>query len=94
MGVDMSPPPRLHEPVRGFGWLWRQYLGGPSGELGWARDHEKGFCARVQPFELGVVLKSDTVEFCRDELFNWAREPSFVPLIFSVRSDGTWRRYY
>ncbi|MBN1659568.1 MAG: protein kinase [Anaerolineae bacterium] len=93
-GVDMSPPPRLYEPVRGFGALWRNYLGGPTGELGWAREEEKGFCARVQPFELGFVLKSDTVEFCRDELFNWAREPSFVPLVFSVRSDGTWRRYY
>lgn len=92
-GVGMSPPPGLHEPKRGFGWVWRTYLGGPSGDLGWARDIEKGFCAKIQPFERGLLLHSNTVEFCLDNNYNYAREPSFPTLFFAFYGDGTWRRY-
>jgi hypothetical protein len=92
-GVGLSPPPGLYEPVRGFGWLWRTYLGGPGSELGWAREEEKGFCANIQPFESGLIFGSSTVTYCQDELYNWATHPSFTPLLFSLSGDGTWRRY-
>jgi hypothetical protein len=92
-GVGLSPPPGLHEPVRGFGWLWRTYLGGPGSQVGWAREEEKGFCANMQPFESGLVFGSSTVTYCQDEFFNWATHPSFTPLLFALYDDGTWRRH-
>ena len=92
-GIGLSPPPGLYEPVRGFGWLWRTYLGGPGSQVGWARDEEKGFCANMQPFESGLVFGSSTVTYCQDELFNWATHPSFTPLLFALYGDGTWRRH-
>ena len=58
-GVGMSPPPGKVEPRRGFGWVWRNYLGGPDGPMGWALDKEYGFddLALAQPFEYGVILR-------------------------------------
>jgi hypothetical protein len=46
-------------PARGFGWLWCNYLGGPTGRLGWAVDKEAGFAdvGRIQPFERGIALQ-------------------------------------
>ncbi|MDM8521639.1 transglycosylase domain-containing protein [Anaerolineales bacterium HSG6] len=57
-GVGMSPPAGLVEPKRGFGWLWRTYLGGPQGPLGWALDREYGFdnIGRAQSFERGAIF--------------------------------------
>lgn len=92
-GVGLSPPPGLYEPVRGFGWLWRTYLGGPGSQLGWAREEEKGFCANFQPFDAGLIFGSSTVTYCQDQLYNWATHPSFIPLLFALYGDGTWRRY-
>jgi hypothetical protein len=92
-GVGLSPPPGLYEPKRGFGWLWRTRLDGPDSVLGWARDEEKGFCAKIQPFENGRILHSSTVQTCKDDLYNWATHPSFPPLFFALHGDGTWRRY-
>ena len=92
-GVGLSPPPGLIEPIRGFGWLWRNYLGGPNSDVGWAREEEKGFCCSVQPFQRGILLHSNTVEYCQDQLYNWATHPSFNPLFFALYRDSTWRRY-
>lgn len=93
-GIGLSPPPGLYEPIRGFGWVWRNFLDGPTAEIGWAREEEKGFCAKVQPFEQGLILQSNTVEFCHpDSLYNWATNPSFTPLLFALYEDGRWRRY-
>jgi hypothetical protein len=92
-GVGLSPPPGLYEPIRGFGWLWRTYLDGPDSQIGWATDEEKGFCATIQPFDSGLLFRSNTVEFCEDRLFNWATHPSFTPLLFSLHGDGSWQRH-
>jgi serine/threonine-protein kinase len=92
-GVGLNPPPGLYEPLRGFGYIWREFLGGPSGPLGWATDEEKGFCVNIQSFEQGLMFHSSTVEFCEDQLFNWARDPSFAPLYFSLYGDGAWQRH-
>jgi hypothetical protein len=58
-GVHLSPPPGLFEPKRGFGWVWRNFLGGASGPMGWALDKEYGFdnVARTQRFDRGVIFR-------------------------------------
>ncbi len=58
-GVGMSPPSGLIEPKRGFGWLWRNYLGGPDGPLGWALEREQGHdnIGQYQLFEQGLMFK-------------------------------------
>lgn len=81
-----APPSGLLEPVRGTGHIWgvndRFFQ-----ELGWARTEQKGFCALVQNFENGFVLRSSQVEFCKDNLFNRAREGDF-PLNYLVANYG------
>jgi hypothetical protein len=58
--VGQSPPPGLHTPERGFGWLWCAHLGGPHTRLGWALDREYGRenLAIVQPFEHGLMFRA------------------------------------
>lgn len=93
-GIGLSPPPGLYEPIRGFGWVWRTFLDGPSSKVGWAREEEKGFCAKTQPFQQGLIVHSSTVEFCHpDNLYNHATSPSFSPLFFALYESGNWRRY-
>ncbi len=92
-GRDLKPPEGLYEPVRGFGYAWFKFLGGPTGSLGWALQPERGFCATLQTFERGFVMRSTTAGPCKDGLFNMARDPSFTPLFIAIDSDGRWRRY-
>ncbi len=44
---EISPPPGLYQPIRGFGLLWRQ---NPEvrDRLGWATDQEVGFQTTIQ----------------------------------------------
>jgi len=54
------PPPGRYEPIRGFGKVWREKLGGPwAGEFGWAIEPERGFVGMVQTFERGLMFWSD-----------------------------------
>ncbi len=92
-GIGLVPPAGLYEPVRGFGWVWREFVDGPTGPLGWAREEEKGFCAKVQPLENGLLMHSNRVEYCEDELYNWATNPTFAPLFYAFYEDGSWRKY-
>lgn len=55
-----SPPPGLQEPRRGFGQVWRDELGGPYSEIGWATSHEQGFSDdRWVDCEQGMMLWSE-----------------------------------
>ena len=93
-GRGLKPPPGLLEPIRGFGYTWYNFLGGPDSTLGWATGQEKGFCANLQPFEHGVIFHSSTIQFCQDQMYNWAAEdPSFTPLFFTLYADGNWERH-
>jgi hypothetical protein len=93
-GHGLTPPPGLLEPIRGFGYAWYNFLGGPDSALGWAAGQEKGFCANLQPFENGVIFHSSTVPYCQDQMYNWAVEdPSFTPLFFTLYADGAWERH-
>jgi hypothetical protein len=53
---ELAPPERLFEPIRGFGRLWREELGGPDASLGWALAPEQGYTGLIQPFEHGLML--------------------------------------
>jgi hypothetical protein len=92
-GHGLPPPPGLLEPVRGFGHAWYKFLGGPDSALGWAKSQEKGFCANLQPFEKGIIVHSSNTGSCEDGQYNWATNPAFAPLFFTLYEDGTWVRH-
>ncbi len=91
-GIGLSPPPGLHEPKRGFGWLWRTHLGGPNSKIGWALAEERGFCAEIQSFEHGFLLRGGTIRSCIDEKINEPRttHPAFTYILLTVYGDGEW----
>jgi hypothetical protein len=44
---DLEPPAGLQQPVRGFGWVWREQPG-VRDALGWATDQERAFTSVMQ----------------------------------------------
>jgi hypothetical protein len=92
-GRGLTPPEGLVEPIRGFGDVWFARLGGPSSQLGWGTEQEKGFCALVQPFEYGMLVQSNAASGCAGGQFNWAANPSFPPLFVALYGDGSWQRF-
>lgn len=56
---QVSVPPGLWQPRRGFGNVWCHQLGGPSSRIGWATDDERGFndLDIVQDFERGIIFR-------------------------------------
>jgi hypothetical protein len=90
--IDGTPPPGLQKPVRGFAYIWST---NPrfSDSLGWATDGEKGFCAVIQDFEGGFILKSSQIDSCHEEsLHNHAREETFGLKYVVASWTGTWFR--
>jgi len=89
-----TPPPGRVAPIRGFGYIWGIYDEVAS-RLGWALEEEKGFCANIQSFEQGFILRDSTVRSCLDQMLNEPRmtHPNFAPLFWAVYGDETWRRY-
>lgn len=86
-----APPAGLVAPERGFGWVWSN-RDDVFEALGWATEREKGFCALLQPFARGFLLRSTNVPSCTpDNLYNFATDPSWRPLALSLREDG-WQR--
>lgn len=55
---DIVPPEYFFQPVRGFGKLWREQLGGVESELGWATAQEYGYDTAIQEFNYGLLLWS------------------------------------
>ena len=84
-----TPPSGLFEPVRGTGWVWGT---NPTffSELGWARAEQRGFCALVQPFERGFILRSSQVESCKDDLHNNARDRGWPLGAIKAVYGSTW----
>ncbi|MGA9348639.1 MAG: hypothetical protein WBW48_07525 [Anaerolineae bacterium] len=56
---NLIAPPGLFQPKRGFGKVWREELGGPASQIGWAREEEQGFTGVVQAFDAGTILWSN-----------------------------------
>lgn len=52
----LTPPAGRLEPIRGFGKVWRDELGGPDAPVGWALVPEQGYVGEVQFFEHGLML--------------------------------------
>jgi hypothetical protein len=51
------PPESLRQPVRGFGKVWREQLGGPIASIGWATASEEGRTGSFQPYQGGALLR-------------------------------------
>lgn len=55
---DIIPPEYFFQPMRGFGKLWREQLGGVEAWIGWATDQERGYDTVIQAFSNGLLLWS------------------------------------
>ncbi len=53
----LAPPGGLQQPVRGFGKVWRENLGGGRAAIGWALEPEQGLLAQAQDWDYGTVLR-------------------------------------
>jgi DNA-binding beta-propeller fold protein YncE/photosystem II stability/assembly factor-like uncharacterized protein len=53
----IAAPAGLQQPVRGFGKVWREQLGGPAAAVGWAKDREQGIKGHVQTWEGGATIR-------------------------------------
>ncbi|MEP6776162.1 MAG: hypothetical protein ABJA50_11260 [Chloroflexota bacterium] len=60
---NLSPPPGLFEPQRGFGKVWREGTGARVRDrLGWATATEKGGDGAYQRFQQGEMYWSSTID--------------------------------
>jgi hypothetical protein len=50
-------PPGIEQPLRGFGKVWREQLGGAQADVGWAVEKERGLTGIVQAWDLGMVFR-------------------------------------
>ena len=79
----LTAPPGLFQPKRGFGKVWREELGGPTSQLGWAREEERGFTGMVQAFDGGIILESDLPSTGSGQ-----RSTAYI-----LYTDGSWEQY-
>ena len=86
-----TPPTGLKSPVRGFGYLW-ETNDTVFGDLGWATNDEKGFCARIQQFEKGLLLAGDSTQTCEENSHNFASDTMFATNVMQALTAGTWNR--
>ena len=56
---NLEPPTYFYQPLRGFGKVWREKLGGVESTIGWATDVERNYDTVIQPFDNGQLLKGD-----------------------------------
>ncbi len=83
---DPNLPPPPQQPVRGFGKVWREQLGGPetgvTGEdIGWATAPERAVAGWKQAFGGGLLFWTDAVT-------EGASTPGTAYLLYG---DGTWQ---
>ncbi len=53
---SLQAPPGCEQPIRGFGKVWREQLGGPQAALGWAVEGEQGYGDYWQPCTSGQLV--------------------------------------
>jgi serine/threonine protein kinase len=64
-------------PMRGFGKVWCEQLGGPNAEIGWATNYEQGYSAHWQTFEHGFMCQGhDGCIYVFYEDDSWQSYPS------------------
>jgi len=83
------PAEGLLTPIRGTGWVWATN-DTFFNNLGWATEQQTGFCAKIQDFERGFVLRSSTVTSCHSVHQNPHADLSFLFLV--VQNSGQWQR--
>jgi hypothetical protein len=54
-----AAPAVRQAPVRGFGAIWRERLGGPNARVGWATEPERAAKIQTQDFERGAIIRLD-----------------------------------
>jgi photosystem II stability/assembly factor-like uncharacterized protein len=74
----VSPSGR-YQPVRGFGKVWREQLGGAAAEIGWATDQERGVNALIQRFAQGLLIQVRP-----------GATPAAGGQVYLLHADGTW----
>lgn len=58
-GGYTPPSPELAAPLRGFGKVWRERLGGANAAIGWGAEPERGFQGLLLVCEKGHILQDD-----------------------------------
>ena len=53
---SLIPPADLQQPIRGFGKVWREQLGGAEASIGWAKEAERSETITRQYFEKGQMM--------------------------------------
>jgi len=56
---QITAPELYFKPIRGFGKLWREQLGGPDAWIGWATAQEYGYETVIQNLIGGLVLRGE-----------------------------------
>jgi hypothetical protein len=56
---SLLPPSGHYQPIRGFGKVWRDQLGGLKAGIGWATAEESGSTSLIQSFALGLLLRGE-----------------------------------
>ena len=70
------PPEGLYQPVRGFGKVWREELGGPEAALGWATAEERGGVLLIQHAARGALLRDvDGTRYALHDDGTWTALP-------------------
>lgn len=54
---SITAPEGLQQPIRGFGKVWREELGGPNAKIGWALEKEQGVEGQYQDWSYGQVFR-------------------------------------
>lgn len=93
---NVSPPPGYEIPVRGPGYIWATndtfYQ-----NLGFAAADQIGFCATIQDFERGTLMRTNTTQQKCSQLFdhlNPATYESITEVFLRIVDNGTWSRIY
>ena len=71
----MVAPAGLQQPLRGFGKVWREQLGGMDAAIGWALEAERSVEIRIRSWSGGTVLAVDSDIFVLLSDGSWRRDP-------------------
>jgi hypothetical protein len=71
---SLVAPEGLTQPVRGFGVVWRELLGGPEATIGWATGVEQGFDGLVQRYQRGWVLRLGGEQVILANVGTWRKD--------------------
>ena len=89
----LIPPEGLQQPVRGFGKLWREGLGGVSAAIGWAQEEEKGLTAQFQDWDHGAVLRfgGEDIVLLDGGAWRWTRSRDLTRRTLCILSEAAHR---